>query len=145
MMKENSYKEMGCRLCDPKKQILLGVSEHWVWIADIAPYWKYHTMFVSKKHIEDITEISTEQFTDLRSFYLKVKNHLLSLKLRYENGKLVDQFILMLRLRENNMPDGSTYPKPQHLHIHFIPDHEGVARFKIDETAKDIDIESIAL
>jgi len=102
-------------------------------------------MFVTKKHAEDITELSIEQFVDLQNFYFRVKSHLLSLKLKQADGKPMDQFILMFRIRENGMPDGSTYPKPMHLHIHFVPDRGGVDRFKIDETAVNMDIESIAL
>ena len=134
-----------CLFCDPNKQIVLGTSEYWLWVANIAPYWKYHTLFVSKKHKEDIAELTHAEFSDFQHFYSEIKNHLLLLKLKQHDSKPLDQFILMFRIREEDIPDGSIYPKPKHLHIHFVPDRGGVDRFKIDETAKDIDIKSIAL
>lgn len=133
-----------CIFCDSRYQITLGFSQYWWWVACIAPYWRYHTMFVPKRHIEDITEITTQEFIDLQNFYLKVKKHLLSLNLKHNDGKPMDQFIFMIRIREENILGGSTFYKPKHLHIHFCPDREAVERFKIDETAKDVDIESIA-
>lgn len=134
-----------CPLCDANRQIVLGTSTHWLWIAGLSPYWRYHTMFIPKKHIEDITELNADEFSELQTFYSRTKKHLLSLELKHADGKVMDQFMLLIRKREDNVEDGSTYPKPRHLHIHFIPDHEGVDRFILDETAIDIDIEKIAL
>src|SRR3989338_1529973 len=91
MMKKTS-KEGECQLCDLGKQIILSSSEYWLWTACLSPYWRYHTMFVTKKHAEDITELSIEQFVDLQNFYFRVKSHLLSLKLKQADGKPMDQF-----------------------------------------------------
>jgi len=134
-----------CRLCNLGNQMILGSSEYWFWVSALSPYWRYHTMFIPKKHIEDITELTTDEFSDLQNLYQKVKNHLLSLGLKHNDGKPMDQFILMIRVREENIPNGSTYNKPKHLHIHFIPDREGVGRLNLDATAINVDIESIAL
>ena len=152
LLSRTEYEEMvkkipngDCRLCNLKDQIMLGNSKYWFWIACLSPYWKYHTMLISKKHIEDIAELTAEEFTDLQNFYQKIKNHLLSLKIKHSDDKPIDQFMLMVRLREENIPGGSVYPKPKHLHIHFIPDREGAERFNLDSTAINIDIKSIAL
>lgn len=134
-----------CVICEVERQILLGTSEHWYWIASLSPYWRYHTMFISKVHKEDINELTPDEFTDFQVFYTKVKQHLLSLSLLHVDGKPVDQFILMVRIREEDVPGGSTYPKPKHLHLHFVPDREGVERFLLDDAAIAIDIRTIAL
>ena len=102
-------------------------------------------MFISKVHKEDINELTPDEFTDFQVFYTKVKQHLLSLSLLHADGKPVDQFILMVRIREEDVPGGSTYPKPKHLHLHFVPDREGVERFLLDDAAIAIDIRTIAL
>ena len=102
-------------------------------------------MFIPKVHKEDLTELSVEEFTDFQSFYLKVKKHILTLGLKHTDGKPVDQFILMARIREENMLNGSTYLKPKHLHLHFVPDREGVSRFVLDDTAIDVDIETLIM
>lgn len=93
----------------------------------------------------DLSELTTEEFLDFQKFYEKVKNHLLSLGLKHKDGKNIDQFIVMVRIREEGINGGSTYIKPKHLHIHFVPDREGMDRFVLDESAVGIDIQSIAL
>jgi diadenosine tetraphosphate (Ap4A) HIT family hydrolase len=134
-----------CQFCNLEGQLILGSSEQWLWVPALSPYWKYHTMFVPKEHIEDITELTASQFSDLQILYQRVKRHMISLKLKHDNGKSLDQFMLTVRIREENIPNGSNYIKPKHLHIHFCPDQEGVKRFNLDSTAINVDIESIAL
>lgn len=137
--------EGDCPFCHEDKQIVLGSSQYFFWVASLSPYWRYHTMFIPKRHIEDIAQMSTEEFEDFKELYLRVKDHILSLKLIHTDGKPIDQFILMERIREEGIPGGSTYHKPMHLHLHFVPDREGVNRFNLDATAVDVDIETLSL
>lgn len=134
-----------CPLCDTQKQILLSESTYWLWIAALSPYWCYHTMIIPKRHILDIDEIKSEEFVDFQKFHTKIINHLLTLNLKHEDDKIMNQFILMIRTRKDAGQSRVGYYKPQHLHIHICPDREGVDRFKIDPKAIDINIEKLAL
>jgi len=134
-----------CLLCDASQQVILGESPLWYWTANIAPYWKYHTMFIPKQHKEDMDELTTEEFDDFRELYRVVKNHLRGLRLSHEDGRPVDQFVLMARIREEGVSDGSTYPKPKHLHLHYSPDREGSERIVLDARAHEVHILSLAL
>lgn len=134
-----------CQLCFIENQITLGESVYWYWIANISPYWKWHTMLVPKRHETDMDSLSQEEFLDYQNFHRRVVRHLRDLNLVHDDGKEIDQFITMVRSRFNDVPNGSTYYKPDHLHIHIVPDKEGVERFVLDESAKDVDIANIAL
>ena len=134
-----------CLLCDIEKQILLGTSTHWYWIACLSPYWRYHTLFIPKTHLETLYDVSSELFDDFKMLHEKAKRRVQSLALTHSDGKPMDQFITMVRLREDGFEQGSTYKKPRHLHIHFAPDREGVERFVLDPTAVDVTVESLRL
>lgn len=134
-----------CLLCEPHEQIVLGASEFWYWIANVAPYWRYHTMLIPKRHIRDMAHLTLDEFADFQRFEREIVNHLVGLGLQHQDGRSVDQFIMMIRVREKGIQNGSTYKKPEHLHVHLIPDKEGVGRFILNESANIIDIEHIAL
>ncbi|MDP3953266.1 MAG: HIT domain-containing protein [bacterium] len=133
-----------CPFCKVENQIVLGDSEYWVWIAALSPYWRYHTLLVPRRHMLDISDISADEFKDLKKLYGEIVKHLLTLNLKHEDGKTLNQFIFMIRTREKEFQDDSAYYKPDHLHIHISPDREGVGRFNLDEFAIDVDIEKIA-
>jgi len=130
-----------CPLCKVNEQIYLGESEHWVWIANISPYWKYHTMLIPKKHVHYLSELNKDELYDFQQFLKLVSKHLLKLGLKYDNGKKINQFLTMFRESCDN--DDPSYYKTDHLHIHMVPDERGVNRFKIDPEAINIDIKKI--
>jgi diadenosine tetraphosphate (Ap4A) HIT family hydrolase len=134
-----------CSLCSIDKQIPLGESTHWYWIANISPYWKWHTLLIPKEHVVDMDDLTREQFEDYQQFHRRIQKHLLGLNLIHEDGKPVDQFITMIRTRFDDATNGSTYWKPNHLHVHIVPDKEGVGRFVIDDSAVDVDVSKLAL
>ncbi|HRH25923.1 MAG TPA: hypothetical protein PLF31_00395 [Candidatus Paceibacterota bacterium] len=70
---------------------------------------------------------------------------MLDLGLKHSDGKPIDQFNTMIRERFEGIPDGSKCYKPKHLHIHLVPDKEGVDRFVLDESAVHINIQKISL
>ncbi len=134
-----------CPFCDISKQVLLGESQCWFWVANISPYWKYHTLLIPKRHESSMDNLTKEEFTDFQVFHKKVEAHMLGLGLTHHDGKSVDQFITMTRTRFGGVSGGSTYYKPDHLHIHLVPDREGVSRFVLDEEAINVDMQKIAL
>lgn len=133
-----------CHFCDLETQVVLGVSTHWIWIANLSPYWRYHTLLIPKIHKSKLNDTTQDELLDFMAFYPKIVRHLLDLNLKHKDGKPMDQFILMIRERYDNI-SGSTYYKPDHLHIHLAPDKEGVERFVLDESAINIDIEKLRL
>ncbi|MCB9805715.1 HIT domain-containing protein [Candidatus Nomurabacteria bacterium] len=140
-----SFSDGYCPLCDLGKQIVLGESDYWVWIANLSPYWKFHTMLIPKRHISDFTDLKIEELEDLQIFYKRIIKHFLSLGIKQDSGSNVDQFVLMIRTRFDSVENGSTYYKPVHLHLHLVPDKEGVDRFIIDPEAIEVDIQQISL
>jgi diadenosine tetraphosphate (Ap4A) HIT family hydrolase len=54
-----------CVLCH-QKQLVLGETKYWRWIAARAPYWKYHTMIVPKRHFVELYEINDEEWNELK-------------------------------------------------------------------------------
>lgn len=127
-----------CPLCHIEEQIALGESDYWYWIANISPYWKYHTMLIPKRHVHYFSELSTDELVDFQKFLRRVIKHLLRLKLTYDNGKSINQIITMFR--ESTDFDDPSYYKTDHLHVHLSPDERGVCRFNIDPEAINVDI-----
>jgi diadenosine tetraphosphate (Ap4A) HIT family hydrolase len=134
-----------CPLCDIKSQISLGESSHWYWIANMSPYWKWHTMLIPKRHEQDMDNLTKEELEDYFIFHKKIITHLHDLGLIHDDGKKIDQFITMTRTRFPEVLNGSTYYKPDHLHVHVVPDREGVSRFVLDDSAPKVDIVTLSL
>jgi diadenosine tetraphosphate (Ap4A) HIT family hydrolase len=114
-----------CLFCEwQEHQIILSKSKYWVWIASNSPYWKYHTMFVPKRHIVDLEDISTEEFEDLK----KVKQTALA---QYEkadyhwpDGSAVSMFCYTWRVRQDGFDEINKVTKSAHLHIHMSPEQD---------------------
>ena len=127
-----------CPFCDIKRQIVLGTSEYWTWVANLSPYWPYNTLIISKVHKLDFDELSVEEFIDLQKFYKKIIDHLLSLNLRDTDGKIMRYFMFMIRTRKYEEESGCN--KSKHLHINLCPDGENIKRFNLDPSAVNVDI-----
>ena len=134
-----------CPFCDIQKQIILGKSKHWTWVANIAPYWRYNILIVPKKHRLDFDELEMEELIDLQKFYKKIIKHLLSLNLKHTNGKVMKYFMFMIRTRKYEQIGKNGYNKSNHLHVNLCPDGERIKRFNLDLSAVDVDIKKISL
>ncbi len=132
-----------CPICHVNEQILLGETEHFIWIANISPYWKYHTMIVPKRHIDYFSKLNHEEIFDFQKFLKQITKHLLSLGLTYDDGSPLTQFLTMFR--ESADKNKSGYYKMDHLHIHLVPEKRGVDRFKLDPEAIHIDMQKLQL
>ena len=61
-----------CPFCDWRNsQIVLYEGHTWVWVANIAPYWRYHTMFIPKRHITELTEVTVTEMGEFFDMYLR--------------------------------------------------------------------------
>ena len=48
-----------CTFCNWQKyQIVLKEFDNWIWIACNAPYWRYHTMILPKRHFVKYSDMS---------------------------------------------------------------------------------------
>jgi galactose-1-phosphate uridylyltransferase len=134
-----------CSYCDIERQIVLGRSAHWTWVANLAPHWRYNTLLISNAHKLDFDELDVAEFTDLQRFYRRIVDHLLSLNLQHTDGSVMKYFMFMIRSRKYQDVGEGGDRKSRHLHINLCPDGKGSERLRIDPSAVDVDVEAIAL
>ena len=136
LLRENP--NASCSFCDyDNKQIIIAKSQYWVWIVCLAPYWKWHTMFIIKRHVDKIEEVSLEEFTDLTKFkQLAEKRYKENVK-KLEDGDPIDMFFYFWRERENGIDKHFKLKKSIHLHLHMVPERDGTLDKITDPEAKD--------
>ena len=144
---DNWFKEIPenvCTFCDWEKyQIVLKEFEHWVWIANIAPYWKWHTMIISKRHFEryaDMTFLEAAELTEVIGYGEK---KMLDAKLVRNDGSLVEKIVYFWRYRFNRFDPISGTIRPAHFHIHLTPDKDHLWDPIIDKDAYKVKIEKL--
>lgn len=95
---------------DEFKGTLFYVTKHFNVIYDIKPVARGHTLIVSKRHIEDVTELTDEEAADLHKTMAAVTPKLLSIYCPMEKS-----YDITMQIGEYS---GRTVP---HLHVHIIP------------------------
>lgn len=133
--------ETECTFCHPDKhpQIILKDDKNWQWIVALAPYWKYHTMLIPKKHYEDVTDIPPDEMSELVQLYAYARDKFLNASLTYDDGVPIYQYNFMWRIRTDKMAEIEGFHKPKHLHLHLVPDREYMFAPIMDKRAKDFD------
>lgn len=112
-----------CTFCEWRKyQIPLKEFDNWVWVANIAPYWHWHTMLVSKRHLVEFGEINIEEMGELVKALKYVQNKYNKAHLKDKNGKSIENFVYFWRFRKQLVIDGEI--KCLHFHLHFAPQIE---------------------
>jgi len=107
----------GCAFCHyDEDQIILKEFEHWVWIANIAPYVPYHTLIIPKRHFTEFEDQTFKEAGELLSVLHFAKKKLLDLK-------EVDRVVHFWRFRDENAPVEAL--KIPHFHLNLMPDKEG--------------------
>jgi diadenosine tetraphosphate (Ap4A) HIT family hydrolase len=136
--------ENACTFCDWQKyQIVLKEFEHWVWIANIAPYWKWHTMIIPKRHFEKYSDMTFMEAGELVSVIDYGEKKLLSSNLLRSDGSKVEKVVYFWRFRFNRFDEKSGTIRPAHFHIHLCPDKDHLWDPIIDEDAHLIDLEKL--
>lgn len=131
-----------CAFCDwPKNQIVLREGRNWVWIANIAPYWRYHTMLITKRHIKEMTEMSLSEMGELAEMYNHIINKFRKCQLKRTDGSEVKKYVFFWRLRDDLYDPVSGNLRPDHFHIHLAPDKDHLWDPVIEKDAHQIDIE----
>lgn len=125
-----------CVFCNWKKyQIVLKEGRYWVWIANIAPYWKRHTMLLPKRHFEDFGDINKHEFLELKKLIKKItdKYH----RLGYT------RFVYFWRKRDFSFDVKTGKKKFGHFHIHLCDDYDGLWDLILDKNAINWDFKKM--
>ena len=108
-----------CALCHPYKEQIICESKSWILIANWWPYNTGHVMLVTKRHIEDLTEMNESEKKELLPFIIKVVEVL---------RKEYNPTGFNIGVNLGQWSGGSV----DHLHIHIVP------RYKNDTGFTDI-------
>ena len=136
-----SFPENYCAFCDWKKnQIILKEGKHWIWIANRSPYWKYHTIFFTKRHLKEITELSDEEMKEFFEMYSYAISKFRNAKLKRDDGSEIKKYVFFWRLRDDLLDRISGNIRPDHFHVHLTPDKDHFWDSTIDRNAYKIDI-----
>lgn len=116
-----------CFFCQwAKYQFIIKEFQNWLWVQNIAPYWYFHTMFVSKRHFVKESEMTVEEMAELIQIKEYAFNAIMKAKLIYPSGKNkgkpVEKFVYFHRFRVNTFDNVSGISRPDHFHSHFTPD-----------------------
>jgi len=114
-----------CTFCNWKDyQIVLHEGYQWIWIANFAPYWKYHTMLVPKRHFEEFGEMTNSEAVEFKQLLKLAMDRYESKTLYGENGDEIKNYVYFWRRRGNHFDSISGTQRPSHFHVHFVPDKE---------------------
>lgn len=113
--------EGSCNLCDGQ-QIVLGESTHWVWVAALAPYWKHHTMLIPRRHITEVSQLTSHEWQDFCEQERKVVNIYKSFVKVDASGQDLNNVLIFWRHRNDMINPILNMNELDHLHIHFTYD-----------------------
>jgi len=131
--------ENACTFCDWKKyQIVLKEFEHWIWIANIAPYWKWHTMIIPKRHFEKYADMTFMEAGELVSVIDYGEKKLLESNLKRSDGSKVEKVVYFWRFRFNRFDPVSGTVRPAHFHMHLTPDKDHLWDKILDKDAHTV-------
>lgn len=125
-----------CAFCDwQKNQLLLVEGRAWLWIASRAPYWRYHTMLIPKRHIVEFNELTVIEMGEFVEMYESAVATLRSADLHNPDGSPIKKYIFFWRLRDDPVDHLSGNLRPGHLHVHVTPDRDHLFDPLLDEEA----------
>jgi diadenosine tetraphosphate (Ap4A) HIT family hydrolase len=114
-----------CTFCKWRKyQVILKEGYRWVWIANLSPYWNYHTMLIPKRHFVELGEMSDFETLEMKELLSLVTSKYRSANLLREDKTKVEKFIYFWRKRDNTYDPVSNNFRPDHFHIHIAPDKD---------------------
>jgi len=123
-----------CLFCDWRNtQIILKEFEHWVWIANLAPYWKWHTLIIPKRHIIEFDEQTYKESAELISVLAHAKKKLL-------DQTEIEKIVFFWRFRKNRVDAVSKTVRPNHFHVHITRDIDHRWDSTIEPDAHLVDI-----
>lgn len=130
-----------CTFCNWKEyQIILKEFENWVWIANLAPYWYWHTMIMSKRHFVKFTDMSMRENAELPTILDYIEKKFVDAKLVRSDGVDVEKFVFFWRFRLNRFDPISKTVRPDHFHLHIAPDKDHLWDSTLDLKAHTCDV-----
>jgi hypothetical protein len=130
-----------CTFCDPKKQIILKEFEFWYWVANLAPYWKYHTMIVPKRHFEKYSDMTMQEAGELVKVIDYGEKKIIDARIERDDGSLVKKVVYFWRFRLDRLDKVSGTVRPNHFHLHLAPDKDHLWDSILDDKATENDLE----
>lgn len=129
-----------CTFCDWKNyQVVLKEFEHWVWIYNLAPYWYWHTMIISKRHFSRFSDMTFKEVGELPSVIDYGEKKMLESKLKRPDGSLIEKVVYFWRFRFNRFDPISGTVRPDHFHIHLTGDKDRLWDPVVDPNAYKCD------
>lgn len=129
-----------CLFCEYKKyQILIREWKHWSLIQPISPYFKYHVMLCTKRHLKYLSQLNKKEQEEfwkadkaVCSAYKKIgiKNLRMQLHARFARKAVAKKSALPLDHNE-------------HLHIHYYKFKDGDFKILVSKTAYKQDMRSL--
>ncbi len=114
-----------CPFCDYRKyQIVLREGKNWVWVAALAPYWRYHTMLIPKRHFRYFWDMKEAEIKELTKLTRVIIQFYREKKLHRRDKSLIKQYVFFWRLRDNLYDPISKNIRYDHFHIHIAPDKD---------------------
>jgi diadenosine tetraphosphate (Ap4A) HIT family hydrolase len=136
-LKENSI--------DPFKdwrnhQAILKEGQYWLWVANKAPYWRFHTLFVPKRYFKEWGDMTVQEMAELMLMLKNAINKMRTAKLERADGTLIEKYVFFWRLRDNTFDPISGNDRPTHFHLHLAPDRDHLWDSTLEEDAHKVDI-----
>lgn len=132
--------ENKCTFCEWEKyQVILKEFENWVWIANLSPYWKFHTMIVSKRHFEKYSDMTFKEAGELVKVIDYGEKKILDAKLVRDDGTLIEKVVYFWRYRFNRFDPISGTIRPSHFHLHLCADKDHLWDGVLDQNATEWD------
>lgn len=119
----NANSNGDCLLCDASQQIVIQEFDKFLWISSISPYWKFNTMVIPKRHVEQFHQFTTEELTDLQEITEYVTEQYI--RLDYHRGDehpAHDNVIFFWRFRD----PARNVKKTAHLHLYVVPNPDQI-------------------
>ena len=130
-----------CTFCEwDKYQIVLKEFEHWLWIANLAPYWWWHTMIIPKRHFVEYEEQTFKEAAEFLDAFTYAKRKLLDAGLTRSDGVKVEKIVSFWRFRANRFDPISQTVRPDHFHVSISPDKDHLWDSTLDDDAYKCDI-----
>lgn len=125
-----------CTFCEWKKyQQVIKEFENWLWIANLAPYWNWHTMVVPKRHFVEFQDQTYKENAELLDVLQHAKRKLLDSGLVRADGVEVKKIVSFWRYRADRRDPITGNVRPDHFHLHIVPDKDRLWDSTLDKNA----------
>lgn len=129
-----------CTFCKWKEyQKVIKEFEQWIWISNLAPYWRWHTMIFPKRHFEEFDEQTYKENAELLDVLSHVKRRMLDANLERGDGTKVKKIVHFWRYRADRFDPISGTIRPSHFHMHITPDKDHLWDAVLDKDAYKFD------